>query len=322
MGVPIARQLKNLLAQAPDSKISPQPNGLIEVVMKGRKHGDELWDSHCRIVFDSRRGHVPMAFGANEQFDPLGSTVKIEYWIRFDDDFSRRYPVAFRYYHEWVGKQPFKKKVEKLFEQPFKKKAPTRTRYTSLVEVEILKFDSITPVDENLFTLKTLGLPAGFPVGKNERTRETYAYKPPPTTTLDELGRQFVAAVAMGNIETLDQLYITSDEFEATFLGDDLDALHASLQEKFRASLKKALPRLQGAQFSRMNMEYCPEPIPARPGMDFGPLVFKTERLITDNTRVIVHVGGEEREIKVDSLVKVGDSWRLLSPDVKLLGSN
>jgi len=144
---------------------------------------------------------------------------------------------------------------------------------------------------------------------------------PPPATTLDELGTQFVAAVAVGNIEALNQMYITPDEFKATFSGSDLDTLHASLQEAFNASLKKALPELQGSQFLRMNMKYCPEPVPARPGMDFGPVVFKVETLATDNIRVIVKVGGEEREIKLDSLVKVGDSWRLLSPDVELLAS-
>ncbi|MFC1735007.1 hypothetical protein ACFL1X_02755, partial [Candidatus Hydrogenedentota bacterium] len=141
----------------------------------------------------------------------------------------------------------------------------------------------------------------------------------PPATTIDELGAQFVAAVAMGDMAGLDRMYITPEEFKATFSGNDLDTLYASLQKAFHASLEKALPELQGAQFLRMNMKFCPEPISARPGTDFGSAVFKIKTLATDNIRAVVNVDGEEREIKLDSLVKVGDSWRLLSPDVELL---
>lgn len=143
---------------------------------------------------------------------------------------------------------------------------------------------------------------------------QNYRPQEPQTMTLDELGKQFVKAAAVGDIDAIERMYITRKEFRMTFSGEGLDTLYDSLHEEFHTSLTKTVPRLEGAQFVRMNMKYCPEPISTRPGMNFGAATFRGETLATDNIRVIVKVGEEEREIKLDAQVKVGARWRLLSP--------
>ena len=158
------------------------------------------------------------------------------------------------------------------------------------------------------FHITTVFVVMAFTGCQNDRPQELQ------TTSLDEFGKEFVKAVAVGDIDGIDRMYITPKEFRTTFSGKDLDTLYESSHETFYASLTKTLPSLKGVQFVRMNMEYCPEPISTRPGMNFGVADFRGETLATDNIRVIVKVGEEEREIKLDALIKVGARWRLLSP--------
>ena len=143
---------------------------------------------------------------------------------------------------------------------------------------------------------------------------QDYGAQEPQTITLDELGKQFVKAAAVGDIDGIERMYITREEFRTTFSGEGLDALYELFHKEFYSSLTKTVPSLKGAQFVRMNMEFCPELISTQPGMNFGAVTFRGKTLATDNIRVIVKVGEEEREIKLDAQVKVEERWRLLSP--------
>ena len=61
-------------------------------------------------------------------------------------------------------------------------------------------------------------------------------------------------------------------------------------------------------------MEFCPEPVPVKAGMEFGSgIKFGVDTLATDNIRVIASVDGIEREIKLDALVKVENNRRLFT---------
>lgn len=133
-------------------------------------------------------------------------------------------------------------------------------------------------------------------------------------STLEELGRQFVTAAAAGDSEKILEMFITRDEFGSTFRGSDLDAPYESLHQQFQNSLGNVLPELTGAQFVKMNLQFCPEPISVEPGTNFGLAKFAVATLSTDNIRVIADVNGEEREVKLDALVKIGEAWCLLSP--------
>jgi len=137
--------------------------------------------------------------------------------------------------------------------------------------------------------------------------------------TPQDMGRQFVAGLSSGGPSDVERLYVSRADLESTFAGEGLEKLHAGMMKRFRDSVTQLTTALAGAKYVRMNMEYCPEPIAAKEGTDFGHASFKRDTQALDNIRVIVNAGGEEREIKLDALVKVGDSWRLISPDVKLL---
>jgi hypothetical protein len=136
--------------------------------------------------------------------------------------------------------------------------------------------------------------------------------------TPDDLGRQVITQLAGGEAEPLTALFISADEFNATFR-DPSPKMYARLRTTFAASVAKLTPELRGAQFVRMNMKYCPEPIPVTAGTDFGGIVFSTDTSALDNIRVIAQVSGQERELKLDTMVKTGGGWKLLSPDVELL---
>jgi len=133
-------------------------------------------------------------------------------------------------------------------------------------------------------------------------------------STVEELGRDFVTAAGAGDSERIQDMYITRDEFAATFRGRDLHTVYESVRGQFESSLGRVLPELTGARFVRMNLQFCPEPITVEPGTNFGVAEFAVATLATDNIRVIAAVDGAEQEVKLDALVKVGETWRLLSP--------
>ena len=66
-------------------------------------------------------------------------------------------------------------------------------------------------------------------------------------------------------------------------------------------------------------MEFCPEPVVAPKGKRVGPLTLRKATQAFDNARVIINVAGEEREIKLDELIMVNGSWRLMDPRAELL---
>jgi len=122
------------------------------------------------------------------------------------------------------------------------------------------------------------------------------------------------SAAGAGDSERIQDMYITRDEFAATFRGRDLHTVYESVRGQFESSLGRVLPELTGARFVRMNLQFCPEPITVEPGTNFGVAEFAVATLATDNIRVIAAVDGAEQEVKLDALVKVGETWRLLSP--------
>jgi len=134
------------------------------------------------------------------------------------------------------------------------------------------------------------------------------------TLSLDELGEKFIVAANAGDLSAINSLYITQEEFIATFSGDGIDTLYQTIRPAFDTSISQILPSLKGAKYARMNMHFCPEPIQTEPGMDFGGAAFKISTLATDNMHVIANITGKTYDIKLDALVKVGDTWRLLSP--------
>jgi hypothetical protein len=132
--------------------------------------------------------------------------------------------------------------------------------------------------------------------------------------SLEELGEQFIVAANAGDLTAIDSLYTTQEEFAATFSGDGIDALYQTIRTAFDTSISQILPNLKEAKYVRMNMDFCPEPIQTEPGMDFGAAAFKISTLATDHMHVIADINGQTYDVKLDSLIKLGDTWRLLSP--------
>ena len=153
---------------------------------------------------------------------------------------------------------------------------------------------------------------------KNDNPPQEDARTKPLTqqvVSLDELGKQFIKGASSQSDEDIKKLFITQEELKATLTGNDIDATYLSLKKDFDTSIQNTLPSLDGAEFIKMNMEFCPEPVPVKAGMEFGSgIKFAVDTLATDNIRVIASVAGVEREIKLDALIKVGDNWRLFSP--------
>jgi hypothetical protein len=152
---------------------------------------------------------------------------------------------------------------------------------------------------------------------KNDKPQEQETPKPSVQNveSLDELGRLFVQSASNEHGEAIAKLFITQEEFEATLTGENIDATYMSIKQAFEASIKEILPSLKGATFIKMNMKFCPEPIPVKAGMGFGSgITFGVDTLATDNIRVVANIAGVEREIKLDALIMVDKNWRLFSP--------
>ena len=136
----------------------------------------------------------------------------------------------------------------------------------------------------------------------------------PAVPTYEDAGRMFVEAMRAGDLDTAKSLFISREEFESIFSGLDLTAFYDRLWNGFVESIETVQPEMRGARFIRMDMSNAIEPIPVQPGHDFGPVLVTTEVLMLDNVHVMISAAGRSMDLKLDAMVKVGDSWRLLNP--------
>lgn len=120
--------------------------------------------------------------------------------------------------------------------------------------------------------------------------------------------------MSRGDIENAKLSFVTLREFKEVFAGPNVDAFHGQVQQAFLESLEANKDSLQGVEFIEMDMHFCPEPIPVKKGMRIGSMTAKQDTFITDNIGVFVTINGEKRSLKLDSMVKVGDRWLLMSP--------
>ena len=140
------------------------------------------------------------------------------------------------------------------------------------------------------------------------------------TATPEDVGKQVIAHLAAGEAESLAAMFISTEEFHAMFGTLELEHFtHSELKRDFMARVKERIPQFHSAQFVRMNMKHCPQPILAKAGTDFGGDAFKVDTFVLDNVRVIAEVDGRERELRLDAMVKTDDGWKIISPDLDLL---
>lgn len=133
--------------------------------------------------------------------------------------------------------------------------------------------------------------------------------------SVEELGVEFVEAASVGKQEAVQELFMSREEFQSIFTGENLDETYRMLSAGFLDSVGKVVAQIEGAKYVRMDMENCPEPILARKGTGFGSgIAFGEDTLAFDNIGIVVDTGGRKRNISLDAIVKVGGRWRLLSP--------
>jgi hypothetical protein len=136
--------------------------------------------------------------------------------------------------------------------------------------------------------------------------------------TPEAIGRAFVTAVTEKRFDDATKLFITKKEFLATFAGDDLSKVYDHMFTDLRKRLKKLSGTIRGAKYSKMDLSMSPI-AKTKPGMDFGSARFIIATEATDNTRVVVRIENHLRSVKLDAMVKVGGTWKLISPDFELL---
>jgi len=177
-GAPLTKVLKAMVSSSIDVRVVTKQNGLIELAREGNVRTGPGWRSDAWFVFDPKRGYAVVSCGMGGQIDSFGSTDRWEYEAGFDDAVSKVYPVRVKFFFEQRSKDRNTKGG------------------IDLIEVDVLRFDSTTPIDEKTFTFEALSIPAGFPVG-NEVTHEVMAYKPLEETGLLKslLNREGKAAV-------------------------------------------------------------------------------------------------------------------------------
>ncbi len=166
-----------------------------------------------------------------------------------------------------------------------------------------------------------LGLASLTPAVFAQEQRESKAKSATLYKTPEAIGRAFVTAVTEKRSDDAAKLFITKKEFLATFAGDDLSKMYDHMFADLRKRLKKLSGTIQGATYSNMDLHMSPI-AKTKPGMNFGCGRFIIITEATDNTRVVVKIENRLRSVKLDAMVKVGDTWKLISPDFKLLDDN
>ena len=89
-------------------------------------------------------------------------------------------------------------------------------------------------------------------------------------------------------------------------------AEYARLAKRFKDSLKGLRPQMRGAKYVRMDTRFRLKPSSKEAGQRLGPLRLTRKTFAFDNVRAVVLIDGVERRLKLDELIKIGDSWRLL----------
>ena len=135
------------------------------------------------------------------------------------------------------------------------------------------------------------------------------------------IGRAFVEAVAEKRLDDAKKLFITKKELLATFSGNDLGNFYDKVYADVPKKLKLLAEETNGAKYEKMDLSMSPI-AQTKPGMNFGFASFSIETEATDNARVVAKQEDRLLTIKLDAMVKVGPSWKLLSPDFKLLDAN
>jgi len=159
---------------------------------------------------------------------------------------------------------------------------------------------------------QTLLLAFGLVLVGCQQTPTPVSIVSPTTATPEEVSRQFVKSISEGDLEGAQRLFISRQEFASQFSAPDIDRSYDELAERFNQSLTGLKTDMQGAEFARMNMSMAGEPVSVPPGKEFGPVTTRENALLLDNVHAVVLIDGDERDLKLDELCKVGDSWRLI----------
>lgn len=142
---------------------------------------------------------------------------------------------------------------------------------------------------------------------------------------IEDLARQFVQAASQGDTQAIQRLFITKEEYKTIFSANDIDSVYTALENDFQKALAELLPMIPNAEFVRMNTYgqtflpiepgFVTDSCGSRPGQPDNQLEIISPLILTGNdVGVIVSVFGQELQIKLDSLIKVGDNWRLANP--------
>lgn len=131
-----------------------------------------------------------------------------------------------------------------------------------------------------------------------------------PGKTPEDVAHQFVQAMGDGKLDEAERLFISRQEFVSLFSDPNLDDYYDQLAKRFKDSLNTLRPQMRGCEFVRINLAV--EPSPLEPGRRFGPVRVRAKTLAFDNVHAVVLINGVERDLKLDELIKVDDSWRLV----------
>ena len=127
-----------------------------------------------------------------------------------------------------------------------------------------------------------------------------------------DLAAEFVEAVSKGGLATAEPLFISEREFVSLFSAPNAEQLYGNVALRFTSSLKELDSSMKGARFVRLDMSYAGEPVHLKAGQRHGPFQLKADTVVIDNVHAVVAIGGTERDLKLDEILKVGKSWRLL----------
>lgn len=128
------------------------------------------------------------------------------------------------------------------------------------------------------------------------------------------VGETAVMALSVGDSIGIDKLFMSQEEFDATFSGaNNTTDIYNKLKQDYLASAESLAPQMRGARFVGIDWSQSGGQTVLEEGRSFGPLLFRHPTTGINNVGVIVDVGGQQREIKLDVMFMTANGWRLMS---------
>jgi len=148
-------------------------------------------------------------------------------------------------------------------------------------------------------------LPAGASSSRSESADPDLSY--------EDLARQTVEALGSGDIEKVESLFVSKEDFLSLVSGENGSTLYEARYKSFVDTLPALASRAKGMLFVEIDMDNTSKPRMITPEMTAKQPTPLLKSILTVGTvYVTTTIDGTQHNLSIGEMVKIGDSWRLI----------